>query len=515
MRWSLFILFVLMLLMLQVKGQYSNIMITNTGNPEEPGICIDPKNPAFLVAAANINMFFYSSDTGRTWTKGNLSSSYGVWGDPCVITDTSGAFYFFHLSNPLQGNWIDRIVCQKSVDHGVTWNNGSFTFLNGTKEQDKEWAVVDRRNNNIYVTWTQFDSYGSGLSSDSSLILFARSEDAGITWNTVRRISRQGGDCIDSDNTVEGAVPAVGPNGEVYVAWSGPAGIMFDRSTDMGETWLENDIFIADQPSGWDYNVPGIYRCNGLPVTACDTSNSPYRGTIYVNWTDQRNGEDDTDVWLSESTDGGNTWSQPVRVNDDNTATHQFFTWMTIDQTNGYLYFVFYDRRYYNDNNTDVFLAVSRDGGTSFENFCISESPFLPVSYVFFGDYNNITAYNDIVRPIWTRLDNTQLSIWTALVDMKQTPVESPFQHEVYEMNVFPNPAIEKVYYSFKLRRPEVVNLAVLDNMGRIVAEILTNNSMTTGKYIEYFNTAGLNPGIYYFRLTTSKNCKLKRFFVY
>lgn len=50
-------------------------------------------------------------------------------------------------------------------------------------------------------------------------------------------VSDQAGDCIDSDNTDEGAVPAVGPNGEVYLSWSGPQGIMFDKSTDGGVTW--------------------------------------------------------------------------------------------------------------------------------------------------------------------------------------------------------------------------------------------------------------------------------------
>ncbi len=113
------------------------------------------------------------------------------------------------------------------------------------------------------------------------------------------------GDCIDSDNTTEGAVPAVGPDGEVYVAWSGPEGLIFDRSLDGGDTWLDNDIFIGNHPGGWNFNIPGINRCNGLPITCCDLSYSQYRGTIYVNWTDQRNGEDDTDVWIAKSTDGG------------------------------------------------------------------------------------------------------------------------------------------------------------------------------------------------------------------
>ena len=190
--------------------------------------------------------------------------------------------------------------------------------LNGTKAQDKEWAVVDSANNNIYVTWTQFDEYGSSDADKFSNIMFSKSTDAGETWSDAMQINEVSGDCIDSDNTTEGAVPAVGPNGEVYVAWSGPEGMVFDRSLDAGETWLEEDIFIdPHQPEVGIIDIPGINRSNGLPVTCCDISNLSIKGTIYVNWSDQRNGEDDTDIWIAKSTDGGNTWSEAKRVNDD------------------------------------------------------------------------------------------------------------------------------------------------------------------------------------------------------
>nr|MBK9651771.1 glycosyl hydrolase [Bacteroidota bacterium] len=125
-----------------------------------------------------------------------------------------------------------------------------------------------------------------------------------ITWSTPVRINKVAGDCIDSDNTVEGAVPAVGPNGEIYVAWAGPNGLVFNRSFDEGNTWLSSETPIDPMP-GWDYAIPGIYRANGLPVTACDVSGGAYTGTVYVNWSDQRNGASNTDVWLAKSTDSG------------------------------------------------------------------------------------------------------------------------------------------------------------------------------------------------------------------
>ena len=398
---------------------HTNIKISSKNDPNEPSICLDPKHPNYIVAGSNIANIYTSSDTGRTWQTTTQSSSYGVWGDPDIEVDTAGNFYHFHLSNPEFGNWIDRIVCQKSTNHGQKWSNGTYSGLRGKKNQDKHWVDIDRQNNAIYMTWTQFDAYESRKPTDRSNILFSKSTDGGETWSPAARINQIDGDCLDDDDTVEGAVPAVGPNGEIYVAWAGPTGIRFDRSLNGGKSWLKNDRLVAQNPGGWALDIPAINRCNGLPTTACDVSQSPYRGNIYINWADQRNGQNDTDIWLARSTDGGKTWSKAARVNDDTTHTHQFLTWLEVDQATGYLWFVFYDRRNHTDNHTDVYMAVSTDGGNTFKNFRVSEQAFLPRKDIFFGDYNGLTVHNNIVRPIWTSLDTeAKLSVWTAIIDV-------------------------------------------------------------------------------------------------
>lgn len=409
--------------LIDINAQFQNYRVSSQSStsPEEVTIAINPVNPNYLLAGANIRFVYRSTDGGYTWSQDNMSSSHGVWGDPVIVYDVNGHAYYGHLSNPPSpGYWIDRIVVQKTTDNGLTWSDGVGVGFNPpNRNQDKEWLAVDFTNspfrNNIYMSWTEFDSYGSSNPNDSSRILFSRSTNSGLTWMTPVKISDKSGDCIDEDNTVEGAVPAVGPNGEVYVAWAGPLGIMFDRSFDGGITW-GNDIFVSNMPGGWDLTIPGIYRCNGLPITACDISNSPYRGNIYVNWTDQRNGINNTDVFLARSTDGGSTWSQPIKVNQDNSNRHQFFTWMTIDQSNGNLYFVYYDRRDYSDNKTDVYIARSSDGGNTFTEYKVSTSSFSPVMSVFFGDYITIAAHNGRIHPIWTRMDGTALSVWTAVI---------------------------------------------------------------------------------------------------
>lgn len=513
-------------MMLATNGvaQYQNIRVSlpSASDPEEVSIAINPTNPLNLAAGANIDYYYYSTNGGLNWTQGRLTSAaYGVWGDPCLTFDALGNLYYGHLSNPPSpGYWIDRIVVQKSTNGGVTWNSGVGIGYNPPrKNQDKEWLIADMTNspyrNNLYVTWTQFDYYGSSLSTDSSRILCSRSTDAGLTWSTPVRVSDRAGDCIDEDNTVEGAVPAVGPNGEVYTAWSGPLGIMFDKSTDGGLTWGQ-DVFVSSQPGGWDYMIPGIYRCNGLPITACDISNSSHRGTIYVNWTDQRNGLTNTDVFLSKSTDGGATWSPALRVNDDLTATQQFFSWMTIDQSTGYVYVVFYDRRLTQTNATDVFLARSTDGGETFSNFKVSQTSFTPTSSIFFGDYTGVAASNGKVYPIWMRLDGTTLSVWTALVsDTLSTGVTEEIGHAssfaLYQN--YPNPFNPSTMIRFSTATREHVVLAVFDILGREVTT-LVDRIVDPGEHTVVFNAWDyrLSSGTYFYRITAGSYTQTRKF---
>lgn len=515
------LLLMLLCPVLPLAAQHTNILISNQHDPNEPSICINPKNTQEIVAGANIDNVYISTDGGNTWTDNTLTCpDYGVWGDPCIVTDTTGNFYFFHLSNPpVNGSWVDRIVCQRQDGALGNWTLGTATGKNGSKVQDKHWVVVDQNTNRIYTTWTQFDNYGSTAATDRSVILFSYSDDQGATWSTPLRISTLSGDCVDSDDTAEGAVPAVGPNGEVYVVWSLSDSLYFNKSLDHGATWLPHERTIGYQAGGWDYNIGGISRANGMPVTKCDLApNSPHRGTLYVNYGDIVNGANDTDVWLIKSTDGGTTWSGPIRVNDDATQTHQFFTWMDIDQTTGYLWFVWYDRRAYPDYRTDVWMAVSTDGGDTFRNFKVSESSFLPNPNIFFGDYNNISAYNGVVRPMWTRMQNGLLSVLTAIVDTDlvlatETPL-TEFNCEIDD--AYPNPFVDQTAFAFKLRQADRITLRVVDVLGREITVLRQDETLPAGKYIHRFDAGSLNlsAGIYYFVLETSQTVK-KRQIIY
>jgi hypothetical protein len=234
------------------------------------------------------------------------------------------------------------------------------------------------------------------------------------------RISDTGGDCLDSDNTVEGAVPAVGPNGEVYIVWAGPLGLVFDKSTDGGLTFGKDKV-IGEIPGGWDFEIEGLSRANGMPVTGVDLSNGPNKGTLYVNWIDARNG--DPDVFVMSSRNGGETWSAPVRVNDDalKNGKAQFFTWMAIDPMDGSVNVVFYDRREGKGTQTGLTLARSVDGGQTFVNHKIDVPLFNANERSFFGDYSSISAYDGRAVPVFMHFVNERgdLAVSVALFRFK------------------------------------------------------------------------------------------------
>ncbi len=460
---------------------FPNVKVNaNNNSPEETAIAINPLNPQVIVGAAQSPCrYYYTSNGGASWAEGTLPDPYDL-GDSQMAFDAAGNVYYCYIGTFFHSG----IFINKSTNGGVTWfpsgtaviqHNGQVPF------EDKATHIVDwtdgATRGNIYVGWTQFDRYGTGTSTDSTRILFARSTNGGASYNTPIKVGDHQGNCIDSDDTVEGAVPAVGPDGTIYMAWAGPRGLEFDKSSDAGVTWGV-DRTISDMPGGWDFPVSGLQRCNGLPVTKADFSTGPYRGRVYVMWSDQRHG--DTDVWLLHSDDGGLTWAPRVRINDDAVANgrDQFMPALDVDPLTGRLYCVFYDRRLYTDAATDVWLATSTDGGDTWLNEPLSTSPFTPFTSVFFGDYMGISAYGPYVRPLWMRQEGTLLSVWTALVDQVTSVAAGggsgggSGRPAAGTLRAWPNPARGTVHFAALDGGALLGPVSVVDATGRVVRRL-------------------------------------------
>ena len=415
----------LLVVQLTAFAQFKNIKLAEQVEgvypPVEPSIAINKKNPKNIVAGVVLDRAIYTMDGGVTWSESKLESPYGVFGDPALVSDSKGNIYYFHLADPSKqsgsnADKLDRIVCQKSTDGGKTWSEGASIGNNPPKDQDKEWATVHPKKDFVYTTWTQFDQYGLDDPNCHSNIMFSMSTSEGKKWSKPLQINQNPGDCIDDDNTAEGAVPAVDNLGKVFVTWASHGNIYFDRSFDGGTTWLGNDLLIAKQEGGWSMDIPGLSRSNGMPVLMIDNSKGRLRNSLYLVWADQRNGTNDTDIWFMRSTNGGDMWTQPMRINQDGPGKHQFLPWMSVDEGTGYIYIIYYDRRAYDDLQTDVYIAYSTDGGSTFKEKKISESPFVPTDAKFFGDYTNIAAHHGVIAPIWTRMDDGKTSVYTAVI---------------------------------------------------------------------------------------------------
>ena len=444
-RIGLFLILALVFSLTPLAQTHRVIRITEKDalNPGEPSVAINPKNPDNIIGvsfqygrpgqARVSNCRYVTNDGGKTWTTVVAANERNLpQGDDAIAFSSEGIAYHSYMSfdgirvkrppRAFSGVWVSA-----SRDGGNGWAPpvAVIDHVNSvTPFEDKPYVVTDNvfgspYKNNVYLAWTRFDAYGSKDPLHRSHIFFAGSSDGGKTFAAPFEVSDTTGGCEDDDNTMEGAIAAAGVKGEVYLVWAGPKGLYFDKSVDGGTTFGKDKI-IAAQPGGWDLDIPGIQRANGMPVTKVDTSNSPHRGTIYVNWVDARNG--DHDVVLLASRDGGTTWSAAVRVNDDKlkNGKEQFFTWMAVDPVDGAVNIVFYDRSDLDGTKTGVTLARSIDGGKTFVNHKLDLEPFECNKGIFFGDYSGIDAYGGRVVPIFTHFINKRdLAVSVAIFDFK------------------------------------------------------------------------------------------------
>lgn len=304
-------------------------------------------------------------------------------GIPAIAADSQGNFYLGILAYSGTANGI---LVAKSVDGGATFANPVRVDNGG----DKDYIAVDPANDSIYVVWENGGTFGQG-------IFFSKSTDHGATFTPRKQISTNTG------GTNNGAVPCVGPNGEIYVTWGnfGNA-LFFQRSLDGGATWLPADVVIRNDIVTPRSPLAGGFRNPEIAASAADRSNGPHRGRVYVVWPDQRDG--DPDIFLSFSDDRGDTWSAPIRVNDDVIGNNadQFFPWVAVDGS-GAVHVTFLDRR--EDPNGmlyGMYLGTSTSGGQAFgPNIRASDGLYGPSNFGFLGDYTGAAVAGGKIFPMW------------------------------------------------------------------------------------------------------------------
>lgn len=399
-----------------IPGNDARVNQDASAQPQnETTIVASPANPQRLVGGWNdyfavnpgqntVIGYGWSADGGQTWQSSRVNfttlPTNQSTGDPAVAADSQGNFYMAILAYSGTGSGI---LVSKSSDGGATFAE-PVRLDNGG---DKEYITVDPANDNIYVVWENGSAVGQA-------IYFSRSVDRGLTYTPRLQIS-------NGQSTGNGAVPVVGPDGEIYVVWGNfSTRLYFDRSLDQGATWLATEKLPIPSTVKPRDPLQGGFRNPLIPALAVDRSTGPHRGRVYVVWADQRYG--DPDILLVWSDDRGDTWSSPVRVNDDvlGNDADQFFPWVAVDD-GGAVQVTFLDRR--GDPNGLLFtmqLATSTDGGQTFgPNVRVSDGQYGPSNFGFLGDYTGsaVSAAGKL-HPLWPDGRQGDTNVFSRAVDL-------------------------------------------------------------------------------------------------
>jgi hypothetical protein len=369
----------------------------------------------------NASAYAFSANGGKKFVQRRIPTVPGGinLGDGVVAFGPNGEIYYSTLAF-INGRSI--IAVAKSTNKGKTFTtpvDASTTASNPRDVQDKEWLVVDTTNSpfrgNIYVSWTHFTFV-------ASFINFSRSTDGGRTFEAPLMLSPMDGDFI-----VQGSMPAVAPNGDLYIAYFDthiiPAGISLVKSLDGGKSFSSPRVAARLNLIG---TVTGgnTVRTNSNPSIVVDSN-----GAIHIVYAavPAASGPDRSDIFYVRSTDGGNNFSRPQKLNDDDTSTTQFLPSIAA-AANGTLAVKWWDRRNdpAKDSLTDVYMSISNNGGDNFnKNFRITDHNWVfgpSENGSYHGDYDDLKADANTFFVSWSDERNGDPDVYLAQIPINLDP---------------------------------------------------------------------------------------------
>ena len=342
----------------------------------------------------------YSSDGGLTWTDNQLGvpadpfnpgSNLSAIFDP-IVSAVRGDFFAGYVATGQAQGGSSGIFVEGSADGGMTWSGPTLVDANppfnpatpnSFRSNDRPHMISDRALF-THVTWIK----DVGLNQPFSDIYYNFSNapaappspgNSGLSFLPTSVIVNDNPGGTDMAN-----VPYVAshPNGTVYIAWIdlnvtqpnvSSATIKLDRTTippggPVPVFGLDINVATVDPLPKNLSTGTGLTdaRAGSYPVIALD-DNDPTAQTIYMAYAAEVTGTpDEGDIFFIKSTDAGNTWTSPLRVNDDTTMNDQMHPAIAV-KPDGAIDLVWYDKRNSaNDDAWDVYITRSTDGGNSF-----------------------------------------------------------------------------------------------------------------------------------------------------
>ena len=401
-----------------------NVQASEGGNPvNETPIAVDPRNKRHMLSGgndyncSNTQGFFGSNNGGTTWNHTCMSNVPGGSGegDPDVGYDLHHTAFAAAL-DAVSG--VSDVILEKSTNNGGTWSSPTiavtgiapYTFV------DKDWMQIDdspgsRWPNWIYISDTEFDP------SNNTIIAVAHSSNGGSSFTNVK-VDAVTFPLIDQFSDL-----AIDATGTVWVSWmrcsaTGPSSDcggthameLISKSNDGGNTW--STPVVMAKPHLLPDNCGAYYGClpntseriSNIPAIDVDRSSGPNAGrlyAIYYNWTGNQ-----AQVLVTHSSNGGMTWSHPIRV-APGAVNDEFFPWLTTEK-DGTVGATWLDRRLDSSNiNYDAFGSSSTNGGASFAPSAristVSSNPLNDgFGGSFMGDYTGNIWAGDTVFASWT-----------------------------------------------------------------------------------------------------------------
>ncbi|MGE0355732.1 MAG: sialidase family protein [Burkholderiales bacterium] len=385
----------------------------------EPSLAVNPANPDHLLGmwqqdrwsngSARGLVAAVSFDAGASWSTQPMAFSRCGGGtpgnggdferatDPWVAFGPDGTAWAMSLSTTggiFTGGSANAMLVARSRDGGRTWGSAvpliadTVPFFN-----DKNALAADPRDARFaYASWDRLEQLGGGPA------MFARTVDGGETWEAARAIFDPGPD----SQTIGNLVVPLGDGTLAYVATrldetlpARTASVIVLRSTDRGATWSAPVTVAAHLAVGTVDPDSGLgVRDGAILLGAAGGPGS----TLHVVWQDSRFSAGQRDaIAYSRSTDGGLTWSAPVRVNPDPSVAA--FTPGVATLPDGTVGVSYYDFR---DNTpslatlpTGYWLARSADGTTWSETRLAGpfDLAFAPdANGLFLGDYMGLAG---------------------------------------------------------------------------------------------------------------------------